>query len=93
MNHELWIGTVLPAVLTSGVIVQALNGLWRAFRKMRKEAQGRQTVVVELKAEIETLHGIVYRTRYLAINAGVPLSELPAMPGEGEVNALGESSD
>lgn len=82
---------IVPAVLSSGVLVQLANLAARAWARMKAEKKGRMTAVQREQAKTARVMLVLQRTRYLAIEAGVPLSELPALDDEAEVRALGDN--
>jgi hypothetical protein len=82
---------IIPAVLSSGILVQLGNSFARTWGRMRAEAKGRETAVQREQARTERVKLVLQRTRYLAIEAGVPLSELPALDDEAEVHALSDN--
>lgn len=87
---DVW-AIIVPAVLSSGILVQLGNMFARTWKRMRAEAKGRQTAVQREQARIARVLLVLQRTRYLAIEAGVPLSELPALDDEAELRALGDN--
>lgn len=84
---------IVPAVLSSGILVQLGNMFARTWGRMRAEAKGRETAVQREQARTARVLLVLQRTRYLAIEAGVPLSELPALDDEAEVRALGDNDN
>lgn len=89
---DVW-AILVPAVLSSGILVQLGNMFARTWGRMRAEARGRQTAVQREQARTARVLLVLQRTRYLAIEAGVPLSDLPALDDEAEVRALSDSDD
>ena len=81
---------LIPAVLSSGILVQLGNMFARTWSRMRAEARGRETAAQREQARTERVKLVLQRTRYLAIEHGVPLSELPALDDEAELRVLSQ---
>ena len=81
---------IIPAVLSSGILVQLGNMFARTWGRMRAEARGRETAAQREQARTERVKLVLQRTRYLAIEHGVPLSELPALDDEAELRVLSQ---
>lgn len=93
MDREgIWI-VLVPAMLSSGILVQIANAAVSVWRRMRAEAQGRETEVQREQARTARVLLVLQRTRYIAVSYGAPLSELPALDDEVEVRALGADDD
>ena len=81
---------IIPAVLSSGILVQLGNMFARTWGRMRAEARGRETAAQREQARTERVKLVLQRTRYLAIEHGAPLSELPALDDEAELRVLSQ---
>ena len=88
-DTSVW-GVLIPAVLSSGILVQLGNMFARTWSRMRAEARGRETAAQREQARTERVKLVLQRTRYLAIEHGVPLSELPALDDEAELRVLSQ---
>ena len=88
-GDNIW-AIIVPAVLSSGILVQLGNLAARAWSRMRAEARGRETAAQREQARTERVKLVLQRTRYLAIGHGVPLSELPALDDEAELRVLSQ---
>lgn len=88
-SANIWV-IIIPAVLSSGILVQLGNMFACTWGRMRAEARGRETAVQREQARTERVKLVLQRTRYLAIEHGVPLSELPALDDEAELRVLSQ---
>ena len=83
-----WVTAVLPSVLASGILVQIANGAALAWRSMRAERQGRETVVQRLETEIVQLRTVVQVCQALLLMSDVDKRRIPLMPGQAPLDFM-----